>query len=393
VCVRTGTLAAHAALLFPCVLRPHVDSLAALARSLAQMCPRMNKNEPPVSYLSRYMKGLLAAGFFMLIAPALVCGQQASKVPNIFRTEAGPADAIRRLSFFTLSITGLIFVFVFSLLVYVTSRYRDRTPHDDTEPAQVSGSHQLELAWTVIPVLIVLILFFATFRVIETIQGAETPRGAIQVTAIGHQYWWEFRYPELGVVTANELHIPVSDQAHPTPSFIRLLSADTDHSFWVPQLAGKTDLIPNRINSMWIDPHATGMYVGQCSMFCGIQHANMLLRVYVESPDEFKRWIAEQQQPANTSDAVTAGRQVFLRTACVNCHAIVGTIANGRFGPDLTHVMSRATIAAGAAMNTPENLKIWVKDPQKIKPGCLMPDMQLSDKQVDDVVAYLETLQ
>lgn len=337
------------------------------------------------------MRSLLAVGFFVFLVPTLIAAEQAPQAPNIFDSEAAPADSIRRLSFFALVITGLIFVVVCSLLVYVVSKYRDRSS-DDTEPPQVYGSHQLELAWTVIPVLIVLVLFFATFRVIQTIQGAEAPRGAIQVTAIGHQYWWEFRYPELGIVTANELHIPVSDKANPAPSFIRLLSADTDHSFWVPQLAGKTDLIPNQINSMWIDPQVVGMYVGQCSMFCGVQHANMLLRVYVQSPDEFKKWVDEQQQPASNSDAVAAGRQVFLRTACVNCHAIAGTIANGRFGPDLTHLMSRATIAAGAALNTPENMKTWVRDPQKIKPGCLMPDMQLTGKELDDVVAYLETL-
>jgi cytochrome c oxidase subunit 2 len=135
--------------------------------------------------------------------------------------------------------------------------------HDDKrEPPQVYGSSQVETAWTIIPVLIVLVLFLATGRVIANVQDAAKPRDAIEVTAIGHQYWWEYRYPGLNVVTANELHVPVSDPAHPTPTFLTLLSADTDHSFWVPRLAGKTDLIPNHPNSMWIDPHETGVYVG-----------------------------------------------------------------------------------------------------------------------------------
>ena len=250
----------------------------------------------------------------------------------------------------------------------------------------------MELAWTVIPVLIVLVLFFATARVIQTIQDAAPPADAVQVTAIGHQFWWEFRYPTLGVVTANELHVPVSNQAHPTPTFVKLLSADTDHSFWVPQLAGKTELIPNRVNSMWIEPHATGMYVGQCAEYCGTQHAKMLLRVYVDSPKQFNDWVAAQKQPANILDSVNAGRQLFQHLACVNCHTVSGTIADGRYGPDLTHLMSRQTIAAGAALNTPENLKAWIRDPDSIKPGCTMPMMYLDDDDLDAMVAYMASL-
>ena len=135
-----------------------------------------------------------------------------------------------------------------------------------------------------IPVLIVLVLFLATARVIHSVQDAAERHGSIEVTVIGHQFWWEFRYPRLGIVTANELHVPVSDPSHPTPTFLTLLSADTDHSFWVPRLAGKTDLIPNRVNNTWIDPHAAGIYLGQCAQYCGVEHAKMLLRVYVDSP-------------------------------------------------------------------------------------------------------------
>lgn len=318
--------------------------------------------------------------------------QAASPVPSIFDPSSTPADAIHRLSLFVLIITGLIFAVVFSLLVYAMMRFRQRSPDNGLEPTQVYGSNQMELAWTVVPVLIVLVLFFATARVIHSVQDAVAPRTAIQVTAVGHQFWWEFRYPALGVVTANELHIPVSDRDNPTPTFVKLLSADTDHSFWVPQLNGKTDLIPNRINSMWVDPHETGMFVGQCAQYCGTQHAKMLLRVYVDSPEEFRNWVAAQRQPAHVSDVSATGRRIFEQTACINCHAVSGTVASGLFGPDLTHLMSRETIASGAAANTRENLKLWIHNPEAIKPGSLMPAMNLNERDLEAVTSYLESL-
>ena len=311
---------------------------------------------------------------------------------NIFAPASTPANSILGLSLFVLGVTASIFVMVFTLLVYAVVKYRKRTDDDGHEPPQVYGSNQVELAWTVIPVLIVVILFMATARVIAGIQQPSLPAGAIEVIAIGHQYWWEFRYPALKVVTANELHVPVSDPQHPTPTHIQLLSADTNHSFWVPRLAGKTDLIANHPNSTWIDPHETGLYLGQCAQYCGTQHAKMLLRVYVQSRDEFDRWIQAQSQPAQRSDAVSRGRQVFEATACINCHAVAGTVANGRFGPDLTHLMSRDTIASGAAPNTPENLRIWIRQPDAIKPGSKMPAMELTEQDISAVTAYLGTL-
>jgi cytochrome c oxidase subunit 2 len=213
------------------------------------------------------------------------------------------------------------------------------------------------------------------------------------VTVIGHQYWWEFRYPKFGIVTANELHIPVSDPDHPTPTFMKLLSADADHSFWVPELAGKTDLIPNRVNEMWMDPHRPGIYLGQCAQYCGVQHAKMLLRVSVDRPEDFAGWIRVQQQAAVQDEKVLAGKHVFEATACINCHAVNGTVADGRFGPDLTHLMSRSTIASGAAENTRANLRLWVEKPDAVKPGSLMPAMNLSGADLDALTAYLETLQ
>ena len=284
---------------------------------------------------------------------------------NIFAPASTPAKSIADLSVFVLVITGIIFVVVFALLVYSVVKFRGRAMDAGREPAQVYGSTQIELAWTIIPILIVVVLFLATARVIHAIQDAPEPAGAVQVTAIGHQYWWEFRYPKLGIVTANELHIPVSDPSHPTPTFLQLLSADTDHSFWVPELAGKTDLIPNHPNRMWMDPQRTGIFLGQCAQYCGTQHAKMLLRVSVDGPEDFAAWVrAQQQTRSRRRRRNRRAGECSKATACMNCHAVAGTAANGRFGPDLTHLMSRATIAAGAAENTHENLRLWIQNPR-----------------------------
>ena len=311
---------------------------------------------------------------------------------NIFAPASTQAKSIFGLSLFVLAVTAAIFVVVFVLLAYSVVKFRKKTSDDGREPPQVYGSNQVEIAWTVIPVLIVVALFMATARVIASIQRGMPSTNAIEVVAIGHQFWWEYRYPGLGVVTANELHVPVSNPDHPTPTFIKLLSADTDHSFWVPRLAGKTDLIPNHPNSMWIDPHETGLYLGQCAQYCGTQHAKMLLRVYVQSREEFDNWIQAQRRPSAVNDAVVQGQRVFETTACINCHTVSGTVASGHFGPDLTHLMSRDTIAAGAADNTPQNLRLWIENPDAIKPGSLMPAMQLNDQDLDSLTAYLETL-
>jgi cytochrome c oxidase subunit 2 len=336
---------------------------------------------------------VIVAGILLAASLCAAASHADNQVPSIFEPHSTPAESIYHLSRFVLAITGLIFLVVFSLLAYAVVKFRNSASDDKREPAQVYGSTQIELAWTVIPILIVVVLFLATARVIHAIQDAPKPAAAVEVTAIGHQFWWEFRYPALGVVTANELHIPVSDPAHPTPTFLKLLSADTDHSFWVPQLAGKTDLIPNHVNEMWMDPHQTGIFLGQCAQYCGTQHAKMLLRVSVESVEDFEAWVSSQKQPANQDEGEIAGKRVFETTACVNCHAVAGTNATGHFGPALTHLMSRRTIAAGAAENTRENLRLWIQNPDAIKPGSLMPAMKLSDADLDALVRYLETLQ
>jgi cytochrome c oxidase subunit II len=319
-------------------------------------------------------------------------GETAVQTPSIFAPASTPAFAIRDLSWFVLGICAVIFVVVAGLLTYSIIRFRRRPGEDGGEPPQVYGSNQIELAWTVVPILIVVVLFLATARYIFGIEGLEPTPNALRVTVVGHQWWWEIRYPDLGIVTANELHVPVSDPADSTPTFLTLQSADVIHSFWVPQLAGKMDVIPNKTNRVWIEPHTPGLYVGQCAEFCGLQHAGMLLRVFVHPTDEFAAWVAAQQAPATDDPEVRAGRELFQSVACINCHTVRGTPANGIFGPDLTHLMSRSTLAAGVASITPENLRNWVNNPAALKPGALMPAMQLSRPDLDRLVAYLLTL-
>ena len=313
---------------------------------------------------------------------------------SIFSPQSGPARSIAAVSHFTLAITGLIFAVVGGLLLYVIIRFRQRANDDGSEPPQIFGSTQIELSWTIIPVLIVTVLFLTTARVVFDIQDAIKPKSALDVTVIGHQFWWEIRYPGFQVTTANELHVPISTPSAPAPTFLKLTSADVVHSFWVPELAGKTDLIPNRINELWISPEVQGLFKGQCAQFCGAEHALMLLRVYADTPEEFAAWIKRQQSPAlaPASDAAVQGRKLFETQACINCHAVNGTVANGRFGPDLTHLMSRETLAAGAAPNTPANLARWIDDPDTFKSGSLMPSMHLTKTQTDQITAYLVTL-
>ncbi|MGC9157943.1 MAG: cytochrome c oxidase subunit II [Terracidiphilus sp.] len=311
---------------------------------------------------------------------------------SIFSPEATPARSIYGLSVFVLLITLVIFLIVAGLLLYAVVRFRHRPGDTEQEPAQLYGSRQIEVAWTVIPILIIVVLFLSTARIIAFTERTPKPADALNVVVIGHQFWWEYRYPRLGIVTANELHVPVSDPRHPTPTYLTMSSVDTDHSWWVPELAGKMDLIPNKVNVMWIDPHKPGLYLGQCAQYCGVEHAKMLIRVYVDTPAEFRQWVANQQRPAVNDPAVAEGRRIFEQTACINCHTVSGTVAAGRFGPDLTHLASRDTIASGSVKNTPANLRQWIGDPASLKPGCLMPKMNLDEHDLDAITAYMASL-
>jgi len=338
-----------------------------------------------------------------------VAVSEVNMVPNSFHPCSVPARAIHELSVLVLAICSGIFVVVTATLLFVVVRYR-RRPTDNSvqEPPQIYGSSQIELAWTVVPIIITLVLILVTARTIGEIQNKSLPEDALTVEVIGHQWWWEVGYPQYAVKTANEIHVPISSSIHPALTRIVLKSADVLHSFWVPQLAGKMQLVPNKINTTWIEPLKTGVYLGSCAQYCGTQHAFMLLRVIVHTQEDFQRWIASQKglsvgpsAAAATSrgilnrddgDLVGSGKKTFFSTACISCHRIDGTPAQGTFGPDLTHLMSRHTIGAGVAKNTHQNLAAWVRDPQLLKPGCLMPDIHLTPSQIHEVVAYLETL-
>jgi cytochrome c oxidase subunit 2 len=334
----------------------------------------------------------------LLLADAVGSRQNLS----IFDPVSPPAESIRNLSVLVLAITGFIFVIVEGILVYSLVRFRRRSlDRAESEPPQVYGSKPIEIAWTAAPALIVFVLVLVTARTLWEVNvpppQPQAGDNTLFVTVVGRQWWWEYQYDhyngrELGVTTANELHVPASEEGLPRPVYLTLKSADVCHSFWVPRLAGKTDLIPGRINSMWFQTDRPELYLGQCAEYCGTQHANMLIRVAVDSPAGFERWLENERKPAVEDLAVSDGRTAFLALSCVNCHQVRGTAAHGRYAPDLTHLMSRQTLASGMVPNTPENLRQWIEDPQKTKPGCLMPAFGLSNRQCDDIVRYLLTL-
>ena len=275
-----------------------------------------------------------------------------------------------------------IFVVVAAVLLYVIIRYRER----DAErlPRQIRGHSLLEIGWTIAPALVLLIIAIPTIQIVFRTQSAAPPAGALEVDVRGHQWWWEFRYPSLKITTANELHLPVGQTA-----YLKMEGPDVIHSFWVPQLGGKRDVIPGRINTLTFTPEAPGEYLGQCAEFCGISHANMRMRVIVHPRATWAAWVAGQQ--AVPAAAVADGAALFARSACVGCHTIRGVSA-GVIGPDLTHFGSRGTVAAGILPSTLDNVAAWVKDPQALKPGVKMPALGLTDEQAHAVAAYLLSL-
>ncbi|MFZ4681557.1 MAG: cytochrome c oxidase subunit II [Terrimicrobiaceae bacterium] len=318
------------------------------------------------------------------------------RITDIFQPLSRPAVMISEAAVVVILICAGIFVVVTGLLFFIVIKFRRPAKDDGREPPQIYGSTNIELAWTVIPILITVVLVLVTSRTIGEIQNMKMPEDALKIRVVGHQWWWEIHYPDLGIVTANEVHIPVSDRdpAKATPTHVVLQSADVIHSFWVPQLAGKTDLVPNKTNDTWLDPYETGVYFGNCAEYCGTQHANMLLRVIVHTPEGFQKWIASQKTPPAPPQAAEEikGHQLFYAYSCVSCHTIDGSVAEGVFGPNLTKLMTRQTIGAGVAELNDQTLWAWVDDPQKMKVGCLMPDMQLADTEVDAIVAFLKTL-
>jgi len=291
-----------------------------------------------------------------------------------------PAEAIGALALIVGAIALLIFLAVEGALVYAVWRYRS-SRSSAGEPARFEGNRRLEIAWTAAPALVLAVVFALMLGTMAEIGGASVEPG-LRVRAVGHQWWWEFGYG--AVITANELHIPVD-----TAVDLELTSADVIHSFWVPELGGKSDMLPGTTNRLRLFARRAGVYEGQCSEFCGVEHAWMRIRVVAESQADFDRWLAAQGQPAATRGD---GERIFLMAICVSCHAVRGTAAAGTAGPDLTHVGARATLGAGVLPTDVARMRAWVADPQHYKPGALMPRVPLSDAELDTLAAYLVSL-
>jgi cytochrome c oxidase subunit II len=282
--------------------------------------------------------------------------------------------------------SAAIAALVFVVLGLVLFRYRERAPAPGL-PAQVRGHTGLELAWTIAPAVVLLIIAIPTIQVVFRTQSTATPSDALEVTVRGWQWWWEFRYPSLDVATANELHLPRGRRV-----VFSLEGPDVIHSFWVPQLGGKRDVVPGRQNRLSYTPDRVGEYWGQCAEFCGVSHANMGLRVIVEEPADFDRWVASQKvAPVEPDGAAAEGKAIFARSACVGCHTIRGVSA-GALGPDLTHFGSRALFGAGLWPTTVDRVVAWLKDPPAMKPGSKMPNLHLTDAEARALAVYLTSL-
>ncbi|MDB6112412.1 MAG: cytochrome c oxidase subunit 2 [Pedosphaera sp.] len=286
----------------------------------------------------------------------------------------------------TFVLSAVILVIVTGLVIYCILRFRSRP--EQPEPRQFHGNKTLEIVWTVIPFLSLVWLLALT---VNAMNASDPPRQNREpdVVVIGHQFWWVVRYPKSGVVTANEIHIPAG-----RPLLFRLESADVIHDFWVAQLGRKMDMVPEHPNFAWLQSDRPEEYHGVCAEFCGAQHAWMQIRVVADSPEAFAAWEKQQLEPAAppATPAAERGARLFQQMTCANCHAIRGLPGEAKAGPDLSHLASRKTLGAGVVENTPEGLARWLRNPQKVKPGNLMPNMLLTDAQTEDLVRYFQTL-
>jgi cytochrome c oxidase subunit II len=253
-----------------------------------------------------------------------------------------------------------------------------------------SGSRLIVVGGVVVPLAILVVLFVLTLSTLPSVSAPEEGDGDLVVEVIGRQFWWEVRYPEQGLVTANEIHIPTG-----TPVELRVRTADVIHSLWVPRLNRKIDMIPGRTNRILVRAEEPGVYRGQCAEFCGLAHAQMAFLVVSEEPSDFDAWMAGEtgDAAAPASESAALGQEVFLSSSCVSCHTIRGTPASATVGPDLTHVGARRWLAAGTIPNTRGNLGGWIVDPQSIKPGNEMPPSDLSGPELQALLDYLESLE
>ncbi|MEO7110818.1 MAG: cytochrome c oxidase subunit II [Polyangiaceae bacterium] len=306
-------------------------------------------------------------------------------MPPVFDPHSPEARAISVLFAQTLVVCAAIGLLVAVLVGYCVVRFRARP--GDPAPAENPGNKRLEAVWTAVPLGILVLLFILTAR---TVGAADPPVDREpDLVVVGHQWWWEATYKE-GAVTANEIHIPVGRKV-----LVRIESADVIHDFWVPQLARKIDAIPGHPGFIWMEADAPGPYVGTCAEYCGVEHAWMRILVIAEPQAEFDAWLAHESHPASalsSDEAAARGAKVFQEKTCINCHAVAGSAHDARVAPSLTHLAERKTLGAGVIGNTPADLAHWLRDPQGVKQGCHMPNLNLTDPEVNDLVTYLETL-
>jgi cytochrome c oxidase subunit 2 len=334
-----------------------------------------------------------------LLAIVMLVFTACERTPQTVFSPQGPiARKENTLFVVTIAIAAVIFVLVEGAVLYAALRFRHR-PGSAEEPVQVHGNTRLEIGWTIAPAALLAVIAVPTVATLFSI--SENPRGSLPVTVIGHQWWWEYRYPQQNVITANEMHIPTGravrltlDSQEPR---LGPNSKGVIHSFWVPALAGKTDVIPGHANKMTIQADHPGEYLGQCAEFCGLSHANMRLRVISESPAAFARWITEQRRAAAKppSGDAAAGAALFTSKGCIGCHTLDTGAGNvgATVGPNLTHLQSRGTFAGAIFEMNPENLARWLADPPARKPGSIMPNLHLTPDEIRQLVAYLGTLQ
>lgn len=302
----------------------------------------------------------------------------------------GPvAETQLHLLRFDLLAVSLIGVAVIALILFVIIRFRGKQG-DNALPPQVEHNRKLELGLVVLTVLILIPLAIEPISATFALEQKPTDPDMVQVKVTGHQWWWEFEYPEQGLKTANELVIPVGKKV-----YLTMTSADVIHSFWAPRLGGKVDVIPGRFTNLTLEGDEVGDFFGQCAELCGTSHANMRFRVIVKSADDYASWVKARQAPVDVnalSAEAQRGWKVFNDKGCIGCHSINGTTAKGTVGPNLTGVASRTTIAAGVLDNTTEHLQQWIKNPQAVKPRALMPNLGLNQEQLDAVTAFLQSL-
>ena len=284
-------------------------------------------------------------------------------------------------------VAGVVFVLVQGLILVAIIKFRARP--DSPEPEQIHGNTRLEVGWTLIPAVILVAVAVPTIATIFDL--ARKPDNPINVTVTARQFWWEYSYDDLGVVTANELRMPAG-----RPVELTLHSLDVIHSYWIPPLGGKMDVVPGRSNRMHLEADAPGEYLGTCTEFCGDSHANMRLKAIAMTPQDFDAWVASQRAPVAAPAAGTAAEEgvtVYNQRGCGSCHTVAG-VSDGVIGPDLTHFATRTTFAGSMFENNDANLRKWLSDPQGVKPGnkMLIPGGRLSPDEVTKLIAYLNSL-